>query len=137
LPLPICENCGAEFLTEDGVYCRVCRHPRVSEHAGSVTITHTATGGFDDLDGVGTGEYADIRPGAQVTVRDESGADLGVGVLGLGHPAEWSDDGSGRYRSCVFLFVLRGLPRADSYSVTIGERPPVTCSGEEGIHITL
>jgi len=69
--------------------------------------------------------YPDIRPGTEVTVRDETRAVLGTAALGAGtlrrSPLRGRDD------DCVFSFSLTVLDR-DSYRIEVGRRGAVVFS---------
>jgi hypothetical protein len=98
--------------------------------------TYTITGGLAlDLGGTfsgfsadegdacnGAGGYSDIRPGAQVTVRDGTGATVAVSSLG---------GGARRSASCIFTFVVPDVPRVDFYSVEVSHRGQVQFSFDD------
>lgn len=79
---------------------------------------------------VGSGGYADIRPGLQVLVGDETGTLRGVGYLGEGSIfLDFESDALGT--GCEFEFAVGSLPPATFYQVGAGQRGTVTFSFED------
>jgi hypothetical protein len=101
--------------------------------SGSLTPHHTITGTFELLatDQTfpsitvagstcrGTGGYADIDTGAQVTLKDGDGKILGTTQL---------SDGTGSVTSCTFMFSIADVPEVSFYSIEISRRGAVTNS---------
>ena len=140
--MPTSAGCGTDFLSDHGEYCRNCGMARVAKIQGSVTLTDSSTGGFDPVDGVGTGDFADIRSGTRVTVRDEDGRVIGTGALGDGHVVRSADDRGSLNRRCIFLFVVKDLPDSEIYNVTVGHHAAGDHSTQEvrrsgGVHLTF
>jgi hypothetical protein len=69
----------------------------------------------------GTGAYDDIKAGAEVTVKDESGKIIGTSQL-TDQPIRVPED------KCVLDFKVTSLPVADSYSIAVGRRGAITYS---------
>jgi hypothetical protein len=94
---------------------------------GSVTIYYfnelnPYTGGGCTPEKAGPGEFADLKPGTPVVVTDASGAELAeTGLAG----------GSDMLSTCRFRFAVGPLDEADSYTIKVGERVPVTFTHEE------
>ncbi|MCO6502990.1 MAG: hypothetical protein J5I28_07890 [Acidimicrobiales bacterium] len=84
----------------------------------------------------GTGDYQDIREGAEVLVRDGAGAVVGIGSLELG---ETGDHPEGE--RCFFGFTAQLAREADFYTVEIAGRkgPHFSHAGlvESGWKVTL
>jgi hypothetical protein len=94
---------------------------------GSVTIFYfnelnPYTGGGCTPEKTGPGEFADLKLGTPVVVTDESGKTLDEGGLSAG---------SDMLSTCVFLFSVGPLKEAASYTITVGERTPVTFTYDE------
>ena len=101
--------------------------------SGSLSPRHTVSGTFGLLDSdasfpsittsgsgcQGTGGYADISPGAQVTLKDGDGKILGTTQLSTG---------SGTTTACLFTFAIPNVPEVAFYSVEISHRGQVTNS---------
>ena len=101
--------------------------------SGSLTPHHTISGTFELLDtdqtfpsitvvGAschGTGGYADIDAGAEVTLKDGDGKILGSTEL---------SDGTGSVTSCTFTFSIADVPEVGFYSVEISHRGAITNS---------
>lgn len=94
--------------------------------------TNDIRGTFQLLDGAtsegigcrGSGGYSDIRPGTEVTVRDQAGAVIARGDLGL----ESSGTVPG---SCEFSLRVDDVPRATFYEIEVGRRGSLTYSYEQ------
>jgi hypothetical protein len=69
----------------------------------------------------GTGAYDDIKAGAEVTVKNESGKIIGTSQL-TDQPIRVPED------KCVLNFQVTSLPVADSYSIAVGRRGEMTYS---------
>jgi hypothetical protein len=81
----------------------------------------------------GTGGYADLRSGVEVTVSDAGGRVLGRDPL-LARPAPTDAAGNvpeAERRRCVWEFGFRDLPDQPSYRIAIGGRGAVEYSREE------
>ena len=101
--------------------------------SGSLTPHHTIAGTFDVLATdqtfpslqmvgsacEGTGGYADISPGAQVTLKDGDGKVLGTTQLQMG---------SGSTSSCTFKFSIDSVPEVPFYSLEVSHRGAITDS---------
>ena len=99
--------------------------------SGSLTPQHTISGSFDVLatdqtfpsiqmvgSGCqGTGGYADIVPGAQVTLKDGDGKTLGSTQL---------SSGTGTTSSCTFTFSIDNVPEVPFYSLEVSHRGAIT-----------
>lgn len=70
----------------------------------------------------GTGEYADIREGLAVIVRDETGTTIGSTVL------EW--DSASSTSQCVYRWEMT-VGDAESYSIEVGARAAGTYTAED------
>lgn len=68
------------------------------------------------------GGYDDIAEGVAVTVRDSTGAIVGVGSLGAGQGSAYG---------CTFPFTVTGVPASDFYTVEISHRGAVTFTAED------
>jgi hypothetical protein len=77
------------------------------------------------LDCQGTGGYDDIKPGTQVTVKDEAGVIVGSDTLGA--PTSPKDT---RY-PCEFPFTVSSVGPAKFYSVEVSKRGALTYSSAE------
>lgn len=79
-----------------------------------------------------TGGYADIQVGAQITVTDQTGTIIGVGVL---EPIYLPND-----ERCVFTFTI-DVPEATFYTLTMSRRGNLTYSKQDleeaGWHVDL
>lgn len=81
----------------------------------------------------GTGGYADLRSGVEVTLRDAGGTVLDTTRL---RARAAPTDASGQVspperRRCTWEFSFRDLPDHPSYSLEIGERGEVSYTREE------
>jgi hypothetical protein len=143
--MPTCASCGADFLSDDGVYCGFCGAALLYDIPGSVTLTDAPDGSHDPLDRSGSGAYGDIRAGTQVTVRDGSGQVIGTGaLLAPGHFSEPLSGCGGLSRSLTFLFVVKKVPSPspEIYNVAVGHHPGISVSAQDvarngGLHIIL
>jgi len=92
---------------------------------GSVDILHSSTPQFSGARGQcgADSEFSDIRPGADVIVRDDSDEIVGTGHLGDGEYVNTYG-----YRTyCQWPFIINGVPRGSSfYKVQISHRTPLT-----------
>jgi hypothetical protein len=90
---------------------------------------HTIAGTFSLFDSEvsescqGSGGYEDIRPGADVTIRNETGATIATGALGSGEYAS----GFG----CDYDFSVEGVPDAAFYRIEVSHRGEVEYSKSE------
>jgi hypothetical protein len=75
----------------------------------------------------GTGGYADIRFGADVTVTDASGRVIGTGTLVQGIRVKRGSATT----DCLFRFGIRDLPTTDFYGIEVSDRGIVTYSLDE------
>lgn len=80
--------------------------------SGTFTLVDDATADNGCV-GPGDGSWADVRPGAEVTVRDGSGSVLGTGTLGDGAATTWGQFGA---KACDYAFSV-GVPDSDAYTV--------------------
>lgn len=100
--------------------------------------------------GADDNSYPDISAGAQVTIRDSSGAIVGLGSLEEGGLLlGWSPDGMMLYSTsdeftkdyCVFSFTVEDVDLADKiYSVEVANRGEVNFSREDlidGVGLSL
>jgi hypothetical protein len=71
----------------------------------------------------GRGGFADLRAGAPVIVANEAGTVIATGEITAGALTD-------NY-SCLFGFLVIGIPDAAFYSITIGSRPVLTYSRAE------
>jgi hypothetical protein len=109
------------------VACGPTPTPRPISPAPAYTMTGTFTlgpsssfiGGTDFCRG--TGAYDDIKAGAEVTVKNESGKIIGTSRL-TDQPIRVPED------KCVLEFEVTSLPAADSYSIAVGRRGAITYS---------
>ena len=99
--------------------------------SGALTPHHTITGDYILVDSTGnppliavdgsacrgTGGYADIAPGAPVTLRDGAAALLGTTTL---------SGGSGSATECDFTFSFANVPEVGAYTVEVSGRGAVT-----------
>lgn len=76
----------------------------------------------------GTGGYADIGEGTQVTVKDQFGTVLGTARLGEGTPGGIPAGRTGPAQLCVFTFLVRDLPESAFYQVEVSRRGTQTFS---------
>jgi hypothetical protein len=74
---------------------------------------------------VGVGDFADMVPGAQVTVTDEYGKVIASGSLGGGYDEQYRVEDGDRSTHCTFGFSVREVPDAKSYVITVAHRPAV------------
>lgn len=74
----------------------------------------------------GTGGYSDISTGAQVTVKDQTGTVIAVGVL-VDDPLLAKAYESGLHLGCFFKFDIQ-VPEATFFTLDIAGRDPVTYS---------
>ena len=85
-------------------------------------------GGFvdfsDPTDCAGAGLLDDLHSGADVIVTDAAGVVVGTGTLSRGV-------GNADPRGCRFGVHVDGLRESPSYSVTVGQRPPLPMSFED------
>lgn len=72
----------------------------------------------------GIGDYPDVRQGAIVTIADETGHETN-GVLGPGFAdvIPSPDDPDHLLVVCRFEFLVRDVPEAESYVITVGDEP--------------
>jgi len=101
----------------------------VGKPAGSGPATFTVTGqlilrdspgvlNLDDVHCKGMNGYEDVDGGTEVTVQDNTGAVIAVGVLEQGKMI-----GSGLTRQCGFDFTVTGVPAGKGiYGVGVGHR---------------
>ncbi|GAC1375843.1 MAG: hypothetical protein NVSMB32_18620 [Actinomycetota bacterium] len=68
--------------------------------------------------------YEDVAAGAAVTVKHESGATVGTGVLKAG-TADIAK------RSCVYPFTVTGLPKATTYFIGVAKRGAISYSAAD------
>lgn len=68
------------------------------------------------------GGYDDIAEGTAVTVRDSTGAIVGVGSLGAGQGSAYG---------CSFPFTVTDVPDSDFYTVEISHRGAMTFTAED------
>jgi hypothetical protein len=92
---------------------------------GTMTLIDSDVGGSSG-DCYGTEGYDDIEQGAQVTVKNGSGKTLAVSDLQAG-----SSDDEDFMVSCEFGFVVRDVPDASFYDVTVSHRGGVSFSKDE------
>lgn len=64
------------------------------------------------------GSAPDIVPGAQVTVKNDKGALIAVGMLASGDPSYL---GPGDF-VCTYPFTIAGVPSAKFYSIEVAHR---------------
>jgi hypothetical protein len=91
--------------------------------AGTLTLTDTDQFWSDGEPCSGSGGYDDIRAGAQVVVKDETGRLLATSDLLAGKA-------SSEYE-CDFAFVVNDVPDAKFYSIEISHRGEITHSRRE------
>jgi len=84
--------------------------------------TRPYTGGGCTATDEGPGEFADLKRGTPVSVKDEAGNLLAIVEL---------SKGSTTLDTCTFAFVAGPLSSASSYTIQVGERPPATLTHEE------
>lgn len=103
---------------------------------GLAPVTHTVKGTFTLTDTdvpssissaggtcYGTGGYSDMKPGASVLLKDESGTVLSSTTLGIG---------IGGGSMCIFTFTLQNVPdTAKFYVVSVSHRGEVSNSHAE------
>jgi hypothetical protein len=83
---------------------------------------------------VGTGGYGDIHDGAQVVVKDDTGATIAVGELGPGElyaVPSGGDPEPGQPGYCRFDLTVLNVPDSDFYEIAVGTREGITYSREE------
>ncbi len=71
----------------------------------------------------GTGGFSDMKPGAQVVVKDAAGKIIAQGALGDGvHPT------SEKYAGvvCEFPLTVENVPDSDFYQVSVGHRGEIS-----------
>lgn len=95
---------------------------------GSVTLGHVSgapaftwdtPGRGSRFDCAGRGEYADVRPGGPVVVKDADGAAVAIGRLGAGTATLHHEPDLGRdvADSCTMPFTARDVPYSRFYTV--------------------
>lgn len=85
----------------------------------SLDSNYVASGGVCS----GAGGYDDITEGANIEVDNSTGAVIGTGSLGPGHPLKGG--------ICKFTFTVTDLPKSKYYKVEISHRGFVTFSAAE------
>ena len=109
--------------------------PHMSFFFPELDVRHAAG---DMCDTVGTYEYPDVTMGTQVTLRDSTGATVGLtqlqaGVLLLGYD-ESRDRGNGRSAEdiCIFSFEFTEVESQDKFfTIEIGLRGEVSFARED------
>lgn len=95
--------------------------PTVFRVAGTITVR--ASNASDDSDGgdcYATDGYDDIRSGAQVTVKDETGTVIALGSVDPGHVLESSSYGA---MTCIFGFHAGDVPENKAfYTIEVSHR---------------
>lgn len=92
---------------------------------GTLTLAKGSPGSTGSCEG--TDGYADITPGAAVTVYDAAGAVVGKDYLGNG-----SSMSSTGYGACEFQFSVQSVPEGSKfYQVEISHRGKLTVSAED------
>jgi hypothetical protein len=82
----------------------------------------------------GSGGYADIASGTQVTVTDGDGTVIAIGTLGDGvtphTPDVWAGDWE--YPPCLFPFTIEGVPDSGTiYGIEVSHRGVIQFSEDE------
>ncbi|MEA2576491.1 MAG: hypothetical protein QOD78_79 [Chloroflexota bacterium] len=98
---------AAAFISLGGSGALLPKH----DIAGTFTLTDSGDTFFPSCSG--NGGYSDIRPGANVVLRDGDGKLLSTGALGAGV-------GSGS--QCVLDFSLPEVPEVSFYTIEVGKR---------------
>ncbi|MER5377770.1 hypothetical protein [Streptomyces sp. NPDC002553] len=93
---------------------------------GTVTVFGSWVGAQEDEGCVGIDDFADLRPGVQVRVFDQSGHELSQGRLGNGIPGKVVGN------SCTWPLTVSGIPSgASQYQLQVGDRERLTKTPEE------
>lgn len=99
--------------------------PSPSTHSIGGTLTLSGANSFtaDSAHGVcaGKGGFVDIVVGAQVTIKDQTGAVIGLTNLDRGT----ADVSSASVATCTFPFLVADVPTATFYSIEISHRGEV------------
>jgi hypothetical protein len=91
----------------------------------------------------GLGGYADFQPGAQVVIKDATGAIVGTtNLLYASVQPDYSTVAGGVHpgQVCVAEFKKITVAASDFYSVSLGTRPPAVVQKAElpvGVHLSL
>jgi hypothetical protein len=99
------------------------KYPAIFNLAGDVRVSgaFNVSGGLTDC--FGKGGFADLSPGAPVTVLSMKGKQLAKGEIKY-------STGTDMFRDvlveCVFRFVVNTVPRQQSYLVKVGRQKPQT-----------
>jgi hypothetical protein len=80
----------------------------------------------------GSGGYVDLGPGTPVVVRNGDGQVLAKGEFGSGKGSGAKKAiGYGAHAACVFTFVVKNVPEADTYSLQVSHRGALDYTYEE------
>ena len=98
---------------------------------GSIVLNVGFGPGRDDGEPcAGEGGYDDIRPGAEVTVRDRTGAIIATSRLDWGVVERIIEGDPDRFY-CRLPFSVPDVPEADFYSIEVSRRGELTFSRDE------